>query len=249
MEGASKVTLYAIDGRGYAESVRLCLAACRVAYEEVAVTTRAQLDALPTPLPKQLPLLVVEFEGARPAEGGDGSFRQAVRVASAPAIIRHLARTFALYGESEAEAARRDTLSEGVVTRCAKFVALPFSSVPLHSLHGGEDWEDPVTELRARWLGLYLPAFERALRDNGCTEGFGYLVGKHMSYADLLLLEVEEYCEEYCPGALEEYVLLRSHWQRMRGKRQLREFFDGTDGHRHPPSGREFVAAVREVMS
>ena len=79
MEGASKVTLYAIDGRGYAESVRLCLAACRVAYEEVAVTTRAQLDALPTPLPKQLPLLVVEFEGARPAEGGDYPYLRSER--------------------------------------------------------------------------------------------------------------------------------------------------------------------------
>ena len=46
LAGVSSATLYALDGRGFAENARVMLAAAGVRYEEVAVETRAQREAL-----------------------------------------------------------------------------------------------------------------------------------------------------------------------------------------------------------
>ena len=119
--------------------------------------------------------------------------------------------------------------------------------MPLAALHG-DDWRDPVAELRARHLDSVLPQLERVLAVNDASQTMGWLVGARMSYVDILLTEVVEYVHEYCPGTADEYPLLRALWQRVRGKPRLKAFFDGDDGHRKPPSGRHYVATVRAVM-
>ena len=272
----SSATLYALDGRGFAENARVMLAAAGVRYEEVAVETRAQREALfanPSeelglppgvlgpPLAMQLPLLVLRYassetqpvppdalSGGIRAAAGSNSEESVLCVASAGAIVRHLARACGLYGDGEQEAARIDMLAEGVGQLCSRFVALPFASVPLAALHGDDDWRDPVAELRARHLDVVLPQFDRVLAVNGASQTMGWLVGARMSYVDILLTEVVEYVQEYCPGTADDYPLLRALWQRVRGKPRLKAFFDGDDGHRKPPSGRHYVATVRAVM-
>lgn len=163
--GVARLTYF--HGHGRAEEVRLMLAACGVTWKDTVpgddsgasyVTTAAQMRTLMASgmlAMDQLPLLQI-----------DG-----LNLVQQPAILRYLARRHNMYGNSLAEAAQIDILSDSIA-----------DWAPISALLQGK--EDSAT-LHAK----YLSRFTRALTSN--LDG-DYLVGKNLSFVDIQLFQALE---------------------------------------------------------
>ena len=186
---STRPTLTYWNGRGRAEVIRLMLAATGTDYDEAVpgfpgvthLSEKAHMDHLRAEgcLPvDQVPLLCI-----------DG-----LRLSQSRAIVRYLAAKNELCGDGTPEQAVRCDM----VAETLRDWHLIFE----FGLNGYEPSPVQLDTLRTA-NAKYLPRLERVLRENGT----GLFVGKQLTYADILALEV---LEEISPHeTLDQYPCLR----------------------------------------
>lgn len=148
--------LHYFYGRGLGEAARFALGAAGADWEDCFVRERADMLKLlgerdsatgnKTLMFEQLPLLIMP----------DGT-----QVVQGQALIRHIGRSFGMYGETDAESTRIDMLLGGIGdfgNKCPGWPS-PDSRAGLPKL---------VEELESKWLGRYGGAFEQQLSEVNC---------------------------------------------------------------------------------
>ena len=134
------VKLHYFLGRGLGESQRFALGAAGVEWEDVFVRSRADMVA-------HLEAKRLKFEQLPLLEMPDGT-----TVVQTGAIIRHIGRTYGLYGASDAEAGEIDQLLEGIKDFGGKCPGWP-------SPEGRAALDGDVAALKSKWLPRYCGAF------------------------------------------------------------------------------------------
>jgi len=102
-------------------------------------------------------------------------------------------------------------------------------------------------KVRDKLLPRYMAAMEGQLQRN--IEGKGhFLVGTHLSYADVALLEVLELVEEAYPSLVGgTYPLVSGFHGNMRKMEKVEAYLNSS--RRAPPLNDDYIAHVREVLS
>jgi glutathione S-transferase len=191
------------SSRGRAEMIRLVCAEADVAYEE-------RLLGVYDPVRKTPAFDGLKATGKLPFDavplweepGG-------LALAQSDAIVRHLARTRGLYGRDAAEAARCDMIFAGVDdvrTEVRRMVTTDAARRPA---------------LRASLAGSVLPRwvghFERLLVAN--RGGDGFIVGEHVSFADVALFTLfENLKDNRFVAAYSDAPRLAAHGKRMEAR-------------------------------
>jgi glutathione S-transferase len=182
-----EVIYFPLPGR--AEPIRLLFACAGVPFNDVAVTNWPELKPQ-MPL-GQLPVLREKTEGGE------------VLIPQSGAILRHLARTFGLYGASEREHTIADVLADTLNDVRMKFAPVAFAQMmntPKETVE--KYWADlpqtlsPIVKL----LGL------------STAPAAGFFVGEKPTYADVLAfdtlhqhLSLKADCLDFAP-ALKSFV-------------------------------------------
>ena len=222
MQMISHFRLTYFSGRGVAERIRYLLAEAGVEYEEIIITKEllAQLRARGDLLFQQLPYL--EIDGLKLIQSG--------------AIQRYLARKYELYGKNNKEATLCDMVNEGLKDFLSKAI-LPY---PFQS-----NKKEFVESTLAPSIPRYMGACEGLLRKNNNGESKGFILGDHISYPDLFLLETLEYINEIVPEELCKYPLLTGFRERMIERPSIKKFY--VKGH-YPLPDAAYAAHVAEVL-
>eukprot|EP01089_Gocevia_fonbrunei_P012231 TRINITY_DN282_c0_g1_i1.p1 TRINITY_DN282_c0_g1~~TRINITY_DN282_c0_g1_i1.p1 ORF type:complete len:209 (-),score=63.64 TRINITY_DN282_c0_g1_i1:90-716(-) len=154
-----RITYFNLAGR--AEPARVLLEEAGVDYEFVGVTDWAnQKVALAAELTfGQLPLY----------QDND------ITLVQSQAIVRYLANKHGFVGSNDVEAAKIDSVNEGVVDLGSKMVK---------ALFGSDESKAEGLKALVADLPKSLPAFETILEKSG---GSGFLVGSKLSFADIEL--------------------------------------------------------------
>ncbi|XP_042532154.1 glutathione S-transferase P-like isoform X1 [Dipodomys spectabilis] len=126
------------------------------------------------------------------------------------AILRHLARTFGLYGKDQREAALLDMVNDGMEDITNRFVQL------LH--HNPEEGKAQYL----KELPGYLKPFETLLAQN--QGGQAFIVGDQISFADYRLLSLLLNFQVLAPGCLDDFPLLSAYAVRLSGRPKLKAF-------------------------
>lgn len=204
------------------DQIRFMLAACRVTYSERVLTRAMFLDLVQSG--------VLMFDQVPLLEWTDGR----VFVQSS-ATVRFLARTYGLYGRTDAEAARCDQIHDGVVDLLGKATPLPFS----------KDLE-PFRAACAK----YFPCFERLLAANAAANPENsqpLLVGSALSFPDVTLTEALAYHVELIgPIDSDSFPLLAAHHAAINASDWMQAFV--ASSHRHKFGDAVYVAHVNEVL-
>jgi glutathione S-transferase len=219
--------LHYFDGRGLAEGIRFVLGALGLAWQDVHLTTRADMLALidgKKLMFNQLPLL----------ETPDG-----LHVVQSGAILRHLARVHGIDGAGAgAEAAVRcDMLVCGAVDFASAYVAFPFH------VAGGQDPAVLREALRTGPAAKYLPRFEEQLA--GASPDAPFLLGAKLLLCDAVLLSAIETAVEHDAGALAAYPRLAAWRDAVRAQPNVAAFL--ASPHRHPPADGWLVALLHVI--
>lgn len=152
------------------------------------------------------------------------------------AIIRYLARKFDLYGKNDLEAVQCDMIADGIIDYLGKFVRYSFNSNKESYL------SNDVVPSVARYLKPLEAMIDRNRGDSPCQ----FLLGDHISYPDLLLVELLEYVNELIPDQLEGYPLLGVYYGMMCSRPRIKDF---RESKRHYPlAGDDYVAHVRSII-
>ena len=212
----ARLTYFA--GWGLAEQTRWVLAATSTKFEQIALESHAEFEALRASgalLFNQLPLL--EIDG--------------LCLTQSQAMLRYVARTRGLEGRTPAEQALNDMLCEGVRDARGVVTGFPFAENP----------EAYRAQAPAR-LVRHLPFFEAALADGG------FAIASHeLTTADVLLAELIEGATPLVPAAFwRAYPKVRSLHRRVVSLPSLREYL--TSDRRYPfPEGEIGSAYVHNV--
>jgi len=169
--------------RGRAEPIRLMFAAANVNFTNTGVTNWPEVKPK-TPL-GQLPVLVEK------SEAGEKMIPQSM------AIIRHLARTFDLYGKDEAEKTACDIAAETINDWRSKFAPVQFAQFM-------NTPEDVITKYWAE-LPATLSQLESLLGDKTYFAG-----GSAPTYADVLAFDAIDGHLAAKPEALADAGKLRA---------------------------------------
>ncbi len=231
--------LYYFYGRGLGEAVRFALGGAGADWEDRFVRKRSDMVKLleerdPVTGAKalmfdQLPLLVMP----------DGT-----KVVQSAAILRHVGRTFGMYGDSDAERTRIDELLGGISDLGDKCPGWPAPDAI-----AGLDAK--IAQLTSKWLPRYAGAFEQQLSVPGSS---GFLVGSRISIADTTLLRYTEEISDWV-GEVKTAQMLApwpklTTWRtRMKGDLKVTAFL--ASSHRLPSPAVQTVGAAyySEVMT
>lgn len=170
---ASAVLTY-FDIRGRAECIRLMLEEIGIAYEDRQITNAEWQDLKPRTPFGQIPLLRI---------GG-------VELAQTMAIVRHLARTHGLSGETEVERTRCDIAVEAIRDADHHLGALVWTP-------GFEENRRLIIENE---LPVRLAPLEQFLASNPAKTPFW--AGASFTFADVVAFDYLENTEALFPGAL-----------------------------------------------
>ena len=208
-------------GRGRGESIRYILAEAGVEYEERIITKEllAELRSNGDLLFQQIPLL--EIDGMKLIQSGS--------------IVRYLARKYNLEGRTDKEIIDSDMLFEGLRDFLAKFLGYVFQP-------DKESYIQKVIPMVSR----YLSPSENFLKTNNGGKSTGFILGDHISYVDLILLEILEYINEIIPAQLEGYPLLKAFRVRMLERPSMKEFYE--KGLHYPLPGDDYAQNVAQVL-
>jgi glutathione S-transferase len=170
----SSAVLTYFDIRGRAECIRLILEEIGVSYEDRQITNAEWQNLKPRTPFGQLPLLQIA----------------GVELVQTMAIIRHLARTYGLSGETEAERTRCDIAVEAIRDADHHLGALVWTP-------GFEENRRSITENE---LPGRLAPLERFLASNPARALFW--AGASFTFADIVAFDYLENTEALFPGAL-----------------------------------------------
>jgi len=220
-ESGPETTLTYIDGRGRAEHIRLVLFAAGIQYKENFIKSKEELlffKKTGVSIFGQVPLLQIQGE----------------YVSQSSAIIRYIARRYHLYGENLKDETQCDMLFDGIMDS-SDFLDYPFKE-------DKEAWK--MNNIRPK-IDRYYPIFESLLSKN--QQGKGFLVGKTLTFVDLvLLLELESLCEVFGEKEIERFPNLSGLRNRLKAMPNVGAFF--TSPHRKPQSGEAYVSLVLSIF-
>jgi len=181
--------LYYFNIRARAEGIRFILAQAGVEYEDVRVE-RTDLPALKPTMPmQQMPCLQLD----------DGR-----KLCQSMTIARYLARKYSLTGADEWESALCDQYVDGVQDMLPK---LRPAAMAFMSGDKAKQKEELATVAKES-LPDFLKRYEQFLVDNGS----GWLVGKQVTWADLLVSEYLSRLDDkdWLPGLVDSYPHLKA---------------------------------------
>lgn len=213
--GPAQLTYF--KGRGRAETTRWMLAVNRIAFINVAIETPQQMSALRASgrLPfDQLPLL--EIDG--------------LRISQTTALIRHLARSGDLYGETHHDALWCDMIA-GVAADLAE-PAIVAAFEPSRAI--------AIDKLRQR-LAKFGPRLEQRLAENR-----GFCAGTRLTFADVLLGEALSAHVEIDGAILAGYPALERLQRQIVQLRGIAAYL--TSPQRWPAADDAYVIDVARVL-
>ncbi|XP_051001751.1 glutathione S-transferase P 2-like isoform X2 [Acomys russatus] len=138
------------------------------------------------------------------------------------AILRHLGRSFGLYGKDPQEAALVDVVNDGLED-LIRHISQQF-------LRNTE--EDKAQYLKE--LPGHLKPFETLLAQN--KGGQSFIVGDQISFADYRLLDLLLNHELLFPGYLSDFPLLAAYVARLKARPKLKAFLDSPEHMNRPIS-------------
>ncbi len=193
---------FPIRGRG--EQVRLLFTLAGVAFTDTGVTDwPARKATTPT---GQLPVLVDRSEGSE------------FQIPQSPAIMRHLARRFEMYGANAREKTMSDYIADSAQDWRNKFapVAYPqfFGTTP--------------EAIEQYWKALpdTLALFEKLLGQSTKPEA-GFFVGDKPTFADVMVFDLLDGHLSFKPESLDGYPGLKAFVGRFRELPRIAEFIAG----------------------
>ncbi|CAO2584142.1 Glutathione S-transferase P 2 [Lemmus lemmus] len=139
------------------------------------------------------------------------------------AILRHLGRTFGLYGKDQQEAALVDMTSDGL------------EDLIRHIGQNLRNYEEGKAQYLKELPG-HLKPFETLLAQN--KGGQSFIVGDQISFADYRLLDLLLNHELLFPGYLNDFPLLSAYVARLRARPKLKAFLDSPEHVNRPISAR-----------
>uniref|UniRef100_A0A673TML3 Glutathione S-transferase n=1 Tax=Suricata suricatta TaxID=37032 RepID=A0A673TML3_SURSU len=139
------------------------------------------------------------------------------------AILRHLGRTFGLYGKDQREAALVDVVNDGVEDLRCKYATLIYTNY-----EGGK--QDYV-----KALPDHLKPFETLLSQN--RGGQAFIVGDQISFADYNLLDLLLNHQVLAPGCLDPFPLLSAYVERLCARPKLKAFLASPEHTNRPING------------
>ncbi|XP_034292626.1 glutathione S-transferase 3-like [Pantherophis guttatus] len=220
MSGKPKLTYF--NGRGLMESVRWLLAAAGVEFEEVFLETREQYLKLVKDgylLFDQVPL--VEMDG--------------LKLVQTKAILNYIAGKYNLLGKDLKERAQIDMYVEGTTDLMGLVLYYPFSSP--------EQKEKQLAAFIEKAETRYLPVYEKALKHHNQE----FLVGNHLSWADIQLLEAILMLEERKADILAPFPQLQAFKARTSSFPTIKKFLE-PGSQRKPIADDAYVAVVLKVL-
>lgn len=163
--------LHYFRGRGRAETTRWMLAANAIAFENRPLETAADFDALKAT--GKLPfdqLPLLEIDGRC--------------LSQSTAMIRYLARKGDLYGDDAEDVLNCDMVAGAAADFAEAALQVPFQPDP-----------EAGRALLERSFGKFAPRFEQVLRRGGT----GFMAGRRLAFADVVLAEALENYREFAP--------------------------------------------------
>lgn len=217
---SDKIVLYYFDGRGKVESIRWLLAAAGVQFEEVLLTKREQYEKL-------LNDGALMFQQV-PLVTIDG-----LQFVQSKAILNYIAAKYNLDGKDLKERAMIDMYSEGLLDLIEMIMVLPFKP---------NEKQAQLGVIQSKATSRYFPVYEKAL------SGSQYLVGNHLSRADVHLMEASLMVEELHPNILSTFPNLKAFQERMRSLPPIKKFLQ-PGSQRKPQPDEVYVKTVLEVLN
>eukprot|EP01121_Diplochlamys_sp_Union-15-3_P018117 TRINITY_DN6534_c0_g1_i1.p1 TRINITY_DN6534_c0_g1~~TRINITY_DN6534_c0_g1_i1.p1 ORF type:complete len:228 (+),score=40.13 TRINITY_DN6534_c0_g1_i1:37-684(+) len=144
------------------------------------------------------------------------------------AIIRYLAREYKLDGENSAEIVKCDMINDGIFDYRQKLSGLIFN----------KNYDD----VSANWIPKYMPHFETLLKNNGGE----HLVGKKLTYVDLVLFEALQWTVEEFPGSLDSYPLVKSFWEKVGSLEKVKSFLNSSK--RFPKPDEAYLQYAKKIL-
>ncbi|XP_042532152.1 glutathione S-transferase P isoform X2 [Dipodomys spectabilis] len=139
------------------------------------------------------------------------------------AILRHLARTFGLYGKNQEEAALVDVVNDGVEDLRCKYATFIYTNYEA----GKNDY--------VKALPTHLKPFETLLSQN--QGGQAFIVGDQISFADYNLLDLLLIHQVLDPSCLENFPLLAGYTKRLVARPKIKAFLDSPEHVKRPING------------
>ncbi|MCC7069983.1 MAG: glutathione S-transferase family protein [Deltaproteobacteria bacterium] len=213
MSTSYEIIYFGIHGR--AEPIRLLFALAGVSFTDTAVT-REEWKGLKGTMPLfQLPVLVER------SEAGER------RIPQSQAILRHLARSFGLYGNDEDERLRADVLAETCVDVSAALSALVYGpnkdNPEAVAKYWAETWRTGVAKLDA-------------LLAAAPSSAAGLFVCSHPTFADVVAFQVLHTHLVHRPTCLDPAPALRRFHDRMAALPQWQAYLASRRKHEAAPS-------------
>lgn len=224
--------LYYFKGRGKAEIIRFALGAAGAEWEDCFLRERAAMVQLLQSgklLYDQVPMLELPSGQC---------------IVQTNAILRYVAETHGLHGQTPEERAQVDVLVEGANDLLGGLIGLPFQAA---GLPPGHRPQDGLQTLMSYHVPRYFGAFERHLAARGSAPD-PWMVGKRLTVADTSVLRCVEECVEWLgAGCLQAYPRITRWREAVLAHPQVKSFMSGP--HRQPPPANPDVARVycREV--
>ena len=224
--------LHYFKGRGRSQQSRWALAASSIAFTNVCLSTPDEFHALCASgklTYQQVPML----------EDGERCISQSM------AIVRHAARTGALYGTNTDEAACIDEVLDGISDARGPIVSYPFM-----------DAREACGRLQQS-VQRFFPCFEGIIERNGAQP---FAVGASLTVADVLLAELvdstlEAFSATFAPAMadsiLQPFPKLRALHAHVLALPQIQAFRAGPEWMPFPEGavGKAYVKNVRTVLS
>lgn len=189
--------------------MRMLLADQGQSWKEEVVTIDTWIQGLlkPTCLYGQLPKF----------EDGDLTLYQS------NAILRHLGRSFGLYGKDQREAAQVDMVNDGVEDLRCKYGTMIYTNYE----NGKDDY--------VKALPGHLKPFETLLSQN--QGGKAFIVGDQISFADYNLLDLLLIHRILAPGCLDSFPLLSAYVARLSARPKIKAFLASPEHVNRPING------------
>eukprot|EP00746_Dinoflagellata_sp_MGD_P161972 gnl/MRDRNA2_/MRDRNA2_89330_c0_seq1.p1 gnl/MRDRNA2_/MRDRNA2_89330_c0~~gnl/MRDRNA2_/MRDRNA2_89330_c0_seq1.p1 ORF type:complete len:233 (+),score=26.96 gnl/MRDRNA2_/MRDRNA2_89330_c0_seq1:136-834(+) len=226
--------LYYFHGRGKSQQSRWVLAAAKVPFQNVCLSSAKEIRSLRQEgklTYNQVPMLEIDN----------------VRLSQSMAIVRHAARLGKLEGATPVEQARVDEIVEGISDSRNAIIGFPFQRDALGACQN---------HLGA--VQKYFPVFEELVRRNGNPP---FAVGSALTVADVLLAELVDCSAEAVRSVADEeqtrqfildpYPQLRALHSYVLSLPQIKAFMSGPNWFPFPTGeiGRKYVSNVQTVLS
>ncbi|XP_037699234.1 glutathione S-transferase A1-like [Choloepus didactylus] len=219
---AGKPMLHYFNGRGRMESIRWLLAAAGVEFEEKFIETAEDLEKLKNSgnlMFRQVPM--VEIDG--------------MNLVQTRAILNYISSKYNLYGKDTKERALIDMYVEGVADWSEMLLVLP--------LCPPEQKDGKIALIKEKTTNCYLPAFEKVLKSHGQD----YLVGNKLSRADIQLVELLYYVEEFDASLLAGFPLVKALKTRISNLPTVKKFLQ-PGSQRKPPVDEKSLVEIKKIF-